>query len=160
MSQPTDQEPNQPEITRKKGAGGEQISTDSGLERSESRDQTQTQQVSASDVLSGFKGAGKITGANILEGMSNSSGNLHMKSDIASASAYSTIHIVADYLADNGFESTAKIDRSFANYYEQFAVSVKGERAKAILKAVESVLKQDFEIEKSKARSMMGANGT
>lgn len=109
-------------------------------------------QISAAEFVKAIGGASKLSGADILNNLMNNSGNLHMKSNISDPRAYAAMHVEADWRDAEGYNGS--IFRAIANYSEEFSVGKDGKRASMIAEAVVSVMVQEFEIEKSKARLM------
>lgn len=117
---------------------------------------TEKQQVSAADFLKAITSTSKLSGADILNSLLNSNGNIHMKADITDPLAYTAMHVSANWLDNNDYKSTAQIYRDIANFAEQFSVSKGGARAKMVSEAIVSVMIQEFEIEKAKSKMLMG----
>lgn len=113
--------------------------------------------ISAQDLMSTIQQSKKATtGGDILRLAMTKDGDLHMKANINNPFGYALVHANANLLEKRGFNSTAAIDRDMVNLAEQFGVSKKGDRVKDVLHAAVSVMKQEFEIEKTKARALMG----
>lgn len=112
--------------------------------------------VSAEDFFKAISSNSKLTASDILNRLMDASGNIHMKANIRNPETYSLVHMIANKLDQWDFKSTAEIDRNMVNFNEQFSVSLNGERAKSILEAEVSVLIQEHEIEKSRARMALG----
>lgn len=117
---------------------------------------SEEKKISASDFINAIKSTTKLTGADILNNLMTDGGNLHMKSDISDPLAYTAMHVKANWLSESGYKSTAQRYRDIANFAEQFSVGKKGKRAGMIAEAVVSVMVQEHEIEKSKAKMLMG----
>lgn len=118
-----------------------------------------TRKVTAQELLSKIAGGKKLSGADILSSMAD---NKHQKSNIPSPLAYTVMHSVAQWeetvheqrISKMDWSDVATLDKSMAEFGEDFSVARKGDRANAIIKAVESVLTQEFEIDKSRARRL------
>jgi hypothetical protein len=124
--------------------------------------QDNVENLSPEMLLSAMQGGNKITSSDLLDNMTNSKGNIHMKTDIVSPEAYTLMHVIADWLIETqDFVAAGRFDKSIAVYGEQLVVSrrtKKGNRAERVMKAIESVMKQDFEKDKMKSRMLGGGS--
>lgn len=118
--------------------------------------QKSEQKVTAEDFFKAISTGNKRTASDILAHLMDSTGNIHMKANIKNPETYALVHMIANKLDTWGFTSVAQIDRDMVNLNEQLGVSLNGERALKILEAEVSVLIQEHEIEKSRARMALG----
>lgn len=115
-------------------------------------------QITAQDLAVAMKSSTKKQSADILSDMVNSNGNIHMKTVVNNPMAYTVMHIKAQAFERDGYGRPATLFRDIYQFQEQICVSKRGERAKLVIKAIESVLRQDFEIKKL-SNKMLGQGG-
>lgn len=108
------------------------------------------QEVDPAKFFESLKRSSKLSGADVLLklGNSNQGMNIHMITNLKDVGSCATILGVADFLEKEVDEDLAAIDRNIVKYYEELATSKNGERAKDLISAIESVLKQEFEKDK------------
>lgn len=115
-----------------------------------------SEKITAEQFFSAIKSTGKLTGADILNNLINSNGNLHMKADISSPEAYTAMHVKANWLDQVKLPIVAERYRDIANFAEQFSCGKDGKRAGMVAESLVSVMLQEFEMEKSRAKMMLG----
>lgn len=152
-----------PQVTRKKGSGITRNkprirgTLQSDVTNPEPNPINIKPELTAEDLAKAMKGSGKKTSADILSDMVNNNGNIHMKAVVNSPIAYTIMHVKSRAYNRDSYPKSGLVFQEIAELQEQFAVSGKKDnRAKMVIKAIESVMAQEYEIAKSQARRMMG----
>lgn len=115
-------------------------------------------QLTASDLASAIKSTGKKQSADILSDMVNTNGSLNMKTAVNNPMIYNVMNVKSKAFIRDGYERSGTLFNEIASFQKEIVVSHRGERAKLVIKAIESVLRQDFEIKKL-SNKMLGQGG-
>lgn len=113
-------------------------------------------QLTAQDLANAMKSSGKKQSADILSDMVSTNGSLNMKTAVNNPMIYNVMNVKSKAFIRDGYERSGALFNEIASFQKEICVSRNGDRANKVIKAIESVLAQDFEIAKSQARRMMG----